>query len=37
MNLKNEVGKTCVWCGLAIMAALTLLAISWTVILVGNQ
>ncbi len=37
MNLKNVVGKTCVWCGLAIMAALSLLAITWTVILVGNQ
>jgi len=37
MNLKTIVGKTCVWCGLAIMAGLSLLAITWTVIIVGNQ
>jgi len=37
MNLKNILSKTCAWCGLAIMAALSLLAITWTVIIVGNQ
>jgi hypothetical protein len=36
MNFKSVVGKTCVWCVAAVMAALTLLAVSWVVILAGN-
>jgi hypothetical protein len=36
MSLKSAVGKTCVWCVAAAVAALTLLAVTWTVILVSN-
>jgi hypothetical protein len=36
MSIKSVVGKTCVWCVAATMAALTLLAVTWTVILVGS-
>ena len=36
MSVKAVVGKTCVWCVAAIMAALISLAVTWTVILVGN-
>lgn len=36
MNLKSVLGKTCVWCVAAAMAGLTLLAVTWTVILVSN-
>jgi hypothetical protein len=35
-GINSVVGKTCVWCVVATMAALTLLAATWTVILVGN-
>jgi hypothetical protein len=35
-GLKSVVGKSCVLCVAAAMAALTLLAITWTVILVSN-
>jgi hypothetical protein len=34
--LKSIAGKTCVLCVAATMAALTLLAVTWTVILVSN-
>jgi hypothetical protein len=37
MNLKTVLSKTCVWCVVTITALLTLLAITWTVILVNNQ
>jgi hypothetical protein len=36
MSLKSVVGNTCVWCVAAAMAALTLLAVTWTVILVSG-
>ena len=36
MSFKTVVGKTCVWCVLAATAALSLLAIAWTVIIVSN-
>ena len=36
MSLKSVVGKTCVWCVAIIMAALTLLAVTWTVIILSN-
>jgi hypothetical protein len=36
MSLLSVVGKTCVLCVAAAMGALTLLAVTWTVILVGN-
>ena len=36
MSVKSVVGKTCVWCVAATMAALTLLAVTWTVILFGS-
>ena len=36
MGLKSAAGKICVWCVAAAMAALTLLAVTWTVILVSN-
>ena len=35
-GIKSVAGKTCAWCVAATMAALTLLAVTWTVILVGN-
>ena len=35
-DLKSVVSKTCVLCVAAAMAALTLLAVTWTVILVSN-
>jgi hypothetical protein len=37
MSLKTVVGKTCVWCVAAIIAVLSLLAITWTVMIVSNQ
>ena len=36
MTLKSAVGKTCVWCVAITIASLTLLAITWTVILIGG-
>ena len=36
MSLLSVVGKTCFWCVAATMAALTLLAVTWSVILVSN-
>lgn len=36
MGIKSVAGKTCILCVAAVMAALTLLAVTWTVILVGN-
>ena len=36
MGLRSVVGKICVLCVAATMAALTLLAVTWTVILVSN-
>jgi hypothetical protein len=36
MGLKSVAGKTCTLCVAAVMAALTLLAVTWTVILVSN-
>ena len=36
MSLKTAVGKTCVWCVAITVAALTLLAVTWTVILVSS-
>jgi hypothetical protein len=36
MSLKSIAGKTCTLCVAAAMAALTLLAVTWTVILVSN-
>jgi hypothetical protein len=35
-DLKSVVNKTCVLCVATAMAALTLLAVTWTVILVSN-
>jgi hypothetical protein len=35
-GLKSVACKTCVLCVAAVMAALTLLAVTWTVILVSN-
>jgi hypothetical protein len=37
MSFKSVFGKTCVWCVVAATAALSLLMVTWTVILVGNQ
>jgi hypothetical protein len=40
MNLKSKTGetceKTCCWCLVAVIVALTLLALTWTVILASN-
>ena len=40
MNLKSKAGetceKTCCWCLVAVIVALTLLALTWTVILASN-
>ena len=36
MSIKSAVCKTCVWCVAIIIAALTLLAVTWTVIILGN-
>jgi hypothetical protein len=36
MSLKSVVGKTCVWCVAAAVAALSLLAVTWVVILASN-
>jgi len=36
MNLKSVVGKTCIWCVAAIIAGLSLLAVTWMVILASN-
>jgi len=36
MSFKSAVGKTCIWCVAAAVAAPTLLAVTWTVILVSN-
>jgi len=36
MSIKSVAGKTCILCVAAAMAALTLLAVTWTVILVSN-
>jgi len=37
MSIKSIVSKTCVWCVVTITALLTLLAITWVVILANNQ
>jgi len=37
MSIKSVVGKTCVWCVAAIIAGLSLLAVTWTVMIVSNQ
>ena len=36
MSIKSVLGETCVWCVAAAMGALTLLAVTWMVILVSN-
>ncbi len=36
MSIKSAVGKTCVWCVAIVIASLTLLAVTWTVILFSN-
>ena len=36
MTFKTVVGKTCVWCVAAVVAALSLLAITWTVMIVNQ-
>jgi ribosomal protein L30/L7E len=40
MNLKSKTGKTCektcCWCVVAVIVTLTLLALTWTVILASN-
>ena len=36
MSLKSVAGKTCTWCVAIAIAALTLLAITWTMILFSN-
>ena len=36
MSLKSTTGKTCCWCVVAVIVALTLLALTWTVILASN-
>lgn len=36
MTFKTVVGKTCGWCVAAAIAALTLLAVVWMVILASN-
>ena len=36
MSLKSATGKTCVWCVAIVIASLTLLAVTWTVILFSN-
>ena len=36
MSIKSVTGKTCVWCIAIVIASLTLLAVTWTVILVSN-
>jgi len=40
MSLKSKTGetceKTCCWCVAAVIVALTLLALTWTVILASN-
>ena len=36
MSLKSGVGDTCTWCALAAMGALTLLTVTWAVILINN-
>jgi len=36
MSLKSVVGNTCTWCALAAMGALTLLTLTWSVILISN-
>jgi hypothetical protein len=35
-GLKSVVGKTCILCAGAVMAALTLLAVTWTLILFSS-
>jgi len=37
MSIKSVVGKTCIWCVAAAIAALSLLAVTWMVIIVSNQ
>jgi hypothetical protein len=36
MSIKSVTTKTCVWCVAITIASLTLLAVTWTVILVSN-
>ncbi|MEN8206995.1 MAG: hypothetical protein ABFS24_13435 [Pseudomonadota bacterium] len=36
MSLKSATEKTCIWCVAITIAALTLLALTWTVILASN-
>jgi len=36
MSIKSVLGKTCVWCVAITVAALSLLAVTWVVILASN-
>jgi ribosomal protein L30/L7E len=36
MSLKTATEKTCVWCVAITLVALTLLAVTWTIILASN-
>ena len=36
MSLKSVAGNTCLWCAAIAMTVLTLLMVTWTVILVSN-
>jgi uncharacterized membrane protein len=36
MSLKSVVGNTCVWCMAVAVAALSLLMVTWVVILASN-
>ena len=36
MTFKTVVGKTCVWCIAAVVAALTLLTVIWTVMIINQ-
>jgi hypothetical protein len=36
MNIKSAVGKTCVWCVAVAVAALTLLTVIWTVMIMNQ-
>jgi hypothetical protein len=36
MNIKYAAGDTCVWCVAVVVAALSLLTVTWTAILVSS-
>jgi hypothetical protein len=36
MSIKSAVGKTCVWCVAVAVAALTLLTVIWTVMIMNQ-